>query len=107
MSNIADINKLHQLYDTYRELLTSKQQEYFHYYYFEDLSLAEISQNLGVSRNAVHSNIQNTIKLLKKYELYLNILDDNEMIYNELNALKNKYKINDDDLKKIFERLNK
>ena len=45
------------LYDIYGELLTTKQQEYFEDYYFNNLTLAEISENLGITRTAVHNQI--------------------------------------------------
>ena len=41
------------LFDSYGELLTEKQREYFDLHYNEDLSLAEIAQNEGVSRQSV------------------------------------------------------
>ena len=48
---------LNNLYDYYGGLFTDKQQEYFEAYYFDDLSLSEIAENNGVSRNAVHGQI--------------------------------------------------
>ena len=49
---------LTNLYDYYGELLTDKQKEYFEYFYMENLSLSEISENYNVSRNAVHKQIK-------------------------------------------------
>ena len=46
------------LYDFYGELLNDKQREYFEDYYFNNLSLGEISENTGLSRNAMHKNIK-------------------------------------------------
>jgi len=46
------------LFDVYGELLSAKQQEYFNLYYFEDLSLGEIAENNGVSRQAVQTAIE-------------------------------------------------
>ena len=46
------------LFDYYGELLTEKQQTYFKNYYFDNLSLAEISENLNVSRNAIHKELK-------------------------------------------------
>ena len=40
------------LFDSYGELLTEKQREYFDLHYNEDLSLAEIAQSEGVSRQS-------------------------------------------------------
>ena len=42
------------LYDFYGELLTPKQREFFESYYFDNLTLQEIADNHGISKNAVH-----------------------------------------------------
>ena len=41
------------LFDFYGELLTDKQREYFDLHYNEDLSLAEIAQSEGITRQGV------------------------------------------------------
>ena len=46
------------LYDYYGELFNDKQKEYFEYYYFDNLSLQEISENLNISRNAIHKSLR-------------------------------------------------
>ena len=56
-------NYLIILYDYYGELLTDKQRMYFEDYYFNNLSLGEISENDGYSRNAIHKNIFATLGL--------------------------------------------
>ena len=56
------------LYDIYGELLDDKKREYFESYYFDNLSLGEISENLDVSRNAVHKQIKVVEDKLKFYE---------------------------------------
>ena len=45
------------LYDFYGELLTERQKEFFDLYYNEDLSLAEIAENYGISRQGVRDVI--------------------------------------------------
>jgi len=45
------------LFDFYGEILTEKQQELFDLYYNEDMSLAEISENIGITRQGVRDAI--------------------------------------------------
>ncbi len=63
------------LYDIYGNLLTDKQKEYFEDYYFNNLTLSEISENNNISRNAVHKNIKDTISKLEYYEYNLKIYE--------------------------------
>ncbi len=62
-----------ELYELYQELLTTKQREYVELYYYEDLSITEISENLGVSRNAVHDLLKRTVAKLEDFELKLHM----------------------------------
>ena len=61
------------LYDYYKELLTEKQKQYFEEYYFDNLSLSEISENEQISRNAVHKQIKDVEKKLEFYEEKLHL----------------------------------
>lgn len=56
------------LLDFYGELLTPRQVEVLHMHCNEDLSLAEIAQELQISRQAVHDAIQTGKNLLERYE---------------------------------------
>ena len=56
------------LYDYYGELLTDKQKEYFKDYYFNNLSLSEISENRNVSRTAVHNVIKEAERKIRGFE---------------------------------------
>ena len=56
------------LFDTYKELLTVKQQEYFVMYYYDDLTLSEIAEIKNVSRNAVFDQIKKVLAILDEYE---------------------------------------
>ena len=46
------------LFDFYGEILTEKQQDVIDYYYNDDLSLAEISEHLGITRQGVRDSIK-------------------------------------------------
>jgi hypothetical protein len=68
---MADKNKSFQmsmLYDFFGELLTDKQREYFDLYYNEDLSLSEIAENEGISRQGVRDVIVRAENILKDTE---------------------------------------
>ena len=68
------------LYDYYESILSDKQKEYFSLYYFDNLSLSEISENLGVSRNAIHKSLKGIEILLLDYEDKLKIYDKTKKI---------------------------
>lgn len=56
------------LYDLYAPLLNKRQREILDLYYNEDESLAEISENVGITRQGVRDCIQKSEKLLKNFE---------------------------------------
>ncbi len=56
------------LYDYYGGMLTKKQRECFDMRYNQDLSLGEIGEMLGVSRQAVCDNLTRTEALLRRME---------------------------------------
>lgn len=92
-------DKLIILYDFYSELLTDKQKEFFEDYYFSNLSLGEIAENTGLSRNAIHKNIKTVEDKLNFYEEKLQLYKkrilleeiikeiDNENIIDKLHTL--------------------
>ena len=49
--------RMTMLFDFYGETLTERQRELFDLYYNEDLSLAEIAENCGISRQGVRDVI--------------------------------------------------
>jgi len=49
--------RMTMLFDFYGEILTERQKELFDLYYNEDLSLAEIAENCGISRQGVRDGI--------------------------------------------------
>ena len=83
-------NELINLYDIYNSLLTDKQRLYFEEYYYNDLSLSEISENYDISRNAVFDQLNKVEKLLifyeeklhlkEKYDNLLKVTNDKEIL---------------------------
>ena len=59
-----DTTELILLYDYYVALLTDRQQECFELRYNQDLSLGEIGQELGISRQGVFDNLSRAEALL-------------------------------------------
>ena len=87
------------LYDYYGELLSDDNKKYFEDYYFDNLSLSEIAENNGISRNAVHKHIKLTEEKLMFYENKLSL-------YKKDRELKNKIsKINDKKIKEMVEKI--
>ena len=87
------------LYDYYGELLNDNQREYFEQYYFDNLSLAEISENDGKSRNAIHKCIKSSSLKLYEYEDKLRLYEKSKKLDNILKI------IEDDNIKKMLRDL--
>jgi len=68
------------LYDAYSSLLTEKQSTYFEEYYFNNLTLGELSENYGISRNGVYKQIKEAEEKLKVFEEKLKIVEKNNKI---------------------------
>lgn len=85
---------LTNLYDYYKELLTKKQRDYFEEYYFNNLSLSEISENFCVSRNAIHKQLKEIENKLIEYEeklkLYNKSIEIKKILINIDEETKNK-----------------
>lgn len=64
----SDTFHMSMLFDYYGELLTEKQRELFDLYYNEDLSLAEIAEHVGISRQGVRDAIVRSESVLRETE---------------------------------------
>ncbi len=62
------------LFDFYGEVLTEKQKELFDLYYNEDLSLAEISEHIGITRQGVRDSIVRAEHTLRDMEKKLGLV---------------------------------
>ncbi len=60
--------KIGYLLDFYGELLSDRKRDVMELYYNEDLSLAEIAEEIGISRQGVHETIKKTEEELLFYE---------------------------------------
>ena len=60
--------RMTMLFDFYGELLTDRQKEFYDLYYNEDLSLSEIAENYGISRQGVRDVIVRAEAILTELE---------------------------------------
>lgn len=102
--------RMTMLYDFYGELLTKRQQEFYSLYYNEDLSLAEIAENHGITRQGVrdiivraeatlqeveektaliarYHSMQNALESMQKTTKSIQDLNENSICNRELSAL--------------------
>ncbi|MBQ9544740.1 MAG: DNA-binding protein [Clostridia bacterium] len=59
---------LNELFDLYGPLLSEKKQDVFLMYYGDDLSLSEISQQTGISRQGVRDLLERSAAELERFE---------------------------------------
>ena len=62
------------LYDFYGELLNAHQRQIYECVVFENMSLAEIAEEQGISRQGVHDIIKRCDKALEEYEKKLKLV---------------------------------
>ena len=92
-------DKLIILFDYYENLLTDAQRNYFIDYYFNNLSLAEISENQNVSRNAVSKDLKLTVEKLNNYEEKLKLYEKDSKLRKVIN------KIEDNKIREEIEKI--
>lgn len=75
VDNINDITRVSLLYDFYGGLLTEKQRSVMSLYHEENLSLSEIADEYGISRQGVHDTLKKAQQALEEYECKLKLVD--------------------------------
>ena len=73
--NMEKIVEQGLLYDFYGELLTGHQQEIYESVVYENLSLGELAEAKGISRQAVHDIVKRCDKILLGYEEKLKLVE--------------------------------
>jgi predicted DNA-binding protein YlxM (UPF0122 family) len=71
---LKERTELSLLFDFYSELLDEHKKDIFGEYIMNDLSLAEISENEGISRQGVHDIVKRTSLQLREYEEKLGLV---------------------------------
>lgn len=77
---MEEVIYLSTLYDYYHELLTTKQRSLFEQYYFDNLTMQEISEIEGISKNAVSKQIDVVKDKLNEYERILKLKSKSDLI---------------------------
>lgn len=93
------------LYDFYGELLTAHQRQIYESIVYENLSLSEIAEEHGISRQGVHDIVKRCDKALMEYEKKLKLISRfmkmKEKIQ-EIDDLTRHYEWNDTDDKAVY-----
>ena len=75
------------LFDFYGELLTDHQKNIYSEAVYNDLSLSELSEETGISRQGVHDLIKRCDKQLSEYEDKLKLIEKFQSIKKRLKEL--------------------
>ncbi|MDE7464665.1 MAG: DNA-binding protein [Clostridiales bacterium] len=102
MAKDLDISRL---CDVYGDLLTEHRRNMIRSYYDDDLSLAEIGENNGITRQAALCSIHQAEKALKDYEAALQIVAKTDMLEERLKGLRCQLDENIEQAKKTLDKL--
>ena len=78
LAKVIDMEKIGRqvfLYDFYGELLTEHQKRVYEDVVLNDMSLSEIAEELGISRQGVHDLVKRCDKILAGYEEKLHLVE--------------------------------
>ena len=89
------------LYDFYGALLTEHQQRICEAYIYDDLSLSEIAESEGISRQAVHDTLKNCDKALLNYESKLHLVERFLKIKGEVTEIEKLSSLEGDEKKRL------
>ena len=79
-----------RLYDIYSPLLSERQSEILNLYYNEDQSLAEISENVGITRQGVRDCIVKAEAGLEFFEEKLGLFKKTSKLYEAIDDISEK-----------------
>lgn len=102
MSKDLDVSRL---CDVYGSLLTEHKREIVREYFDDDLSLTEIAENHGITRQAALCSIKQAEKQLRQYESKLGFLQKTDDITKELDELSKQISVDISAASKIVERI--
>lgn len=75
------------LYDIYSPLISQKKRDVFELSYWEDMSLSEIAEHTGTTRQGVRELIKRTCDELVEYERLLHLKENREKILDVIGGI--------------------
>ena len=78
--------RMAMLYDFYGDVLTDRQKEFYDLYYNEDLSLGEIAENYGITRQGVRDVIVRAEAILTELEDKTGLIKRFHTMHSQLDA---------------------
>ncbi len=88
LEKLEEIVQQSILYDFYGELLSEHKRQIFEDYVLNDLSLSEIAEVQGISRQGVHDLVRRCTQELKEYEEKLSLVRKFQSIKDKVNQIK-------------------
>lgn len=92
------------LYDFYGELLTPHQQSIYEDAVYNDMSLGEIAQERGISRQGVHDLIKRCDKILQDYESKLHLVERFANAKQKVSEIEALTQLSDTELKQVADK---
>lgn len=103
------LTEMNLLYDFYGQLLTERQRKFVELYYCQDLSLGEISEQFGVSRQSVYDTLKRSEQTLHMFEEKLGLvsrsLEQRDCLDKALECLHNGNRTDIEKAKRILSKL--
>ncbi len=75
------------LYDIYSPLISQKKKDVFELSYWEDMSLSEIAEHTGTTRQGVRELLKRTCDELYEYEELLHLKEKREKIFKLVDSI--------------------
>ena len=94
------------LYDFYGELLTDHQRQIYEAAVYNDMSLSEIADEHGISKQGVHDLLRRCTNSLETYESKLHMIERTDRIREQLGTLTEAANSKDIDLESLKNKIN-
>lgn len=103
--NIGTVQYASMLYDFYGALLSESQHEVMTMYHEDNLSLSEIADELGMTRQAVHYTLKKAEAKLEEYDNKLGLVENyrnNQERGQQARHIISQLAVNDEDKNRLF-----